>query len=327
MIYEMKEAESLGQLVLAVDLGGTKIIAALISSKGEMVDRDYSLTVADEGLESVIGKIFSAVDRLCHRSNISQSQLGAISVAAAGVIDMGKGIITKSPNLPGWIDVPLRDRIEGKYKTNTFLINDANAAALGEHRFGTGKGTSNLVLLTLGTGIGGGIIINGDLYFGSSGGAGEVGHMTIDVNGPRCNCGNVGCLEMLASGKAVAREAIRCVSLGEQSCLAEMVGGRIENITAREVSLAAQQGDPLSSGVIARAAECLGAAMVNLVNVFSPEIIVVGGGMSNMGDLLLDSARQIVKERAFKLPSQAVRIVTARLGEDAGVFGAAAFAF
>ncbi len=323
----MQEAESRRKVALAVDLGGTKIIAALISSKGEMVDRDYSLTLAGEGLGSVIGRIFSAVDRLCRRSNMSLSQLSAISIAAAGVIDMKKGIITKSPNLPGWIDIPLRDRIEDKYKVSTFLINDANAAALGEHRFGAGKGANNLVLLTLGTGIGGGIIINGDLYFGSSGGAGEIGHMAIDVNGPRCNCGHIGCLEMLASGKAVAREAIRRISGGEKSCLAEMVEGRIENITAREVSLAAQEGDSLALKVIAKAAEYLGAAMVNLVNIFNPEIIVVGGGMSNMGDLLLEPVRQIVKERAFKLSAQAVRIVPAQLGEDAGVFGAAIFAF
>ena len=323
----MQKAESRGQLVLAVDLGGTKIIAALISSKGEMVDRDYSLTLANEGPEPVIGRIFSAVDRLCSRSKISPFQLSAVSIAAAGVIDMKKGIITKSPNLPGWIDIPLRERVEDKYKVNTFLINDANAAALGEHRFGAGKGTNNLVLLTLGTGIGGGIIINGDLYFGSSGGAGEVGHMTIDVNGPRCNCGNIGCLEVLASGKAVAREAIKRINRGEKSCLTEMVEGRIENITAREVSLAAQEGDSLASEVIARAADYLGAAMVNLVNIFNPEIIVVGGGMSNMGELLLEPVGQIVKERAFKLSAQAVRIVPAQLGEDAGVFGAAAFAF
>ncbi|MFC1989105.1 ROK family protein [Chloroflexota bacterium] len=323
----MQEAGSRRQPVLAVDLGGTKIIAALISSNGEMVDRDYSLTLADEGPDSVIGRIFSAVDRLCSRSNMSPSQLTAISIAAAGVIDMEKGIITKSPNLPGWIDIPLRDMVKDKYRVSIFLINDANAAALGEHRFGAGKGANNLVLLTLGTGIGGGIIINGDLYFGSSGGAGEVGHMAIDVNGPQCNCGHIGCLEMLVSGKAVAKEAVRRVSRGEKSCLIEMVEGRIENITAREVSLAAQQGDYLSSGVIAKAAEYLGAAMVNLVNIFNSEIIVVGGGMSNMGELLLDPVRQIVQERAFKLSAQAVRIVPAQLGEDAGVFGAAALAF
>ena len=321
----MKERQELP--VLAIDLGGTKIRIAIISSKGQVMAKEQYLTLADEGLEAVTRRIFSGIDHLLSSRNIGLSQLHSISIAAAGVIDFEKGLITSSVHLPGWHDVPLRDIVNRKYRVNTILINDADAAALGEHEFGAGKGVNNLILLTVGTGIGGGIIINGRLYSGPSGSAGEIGHMTIDVNGPRCSCGNIGCLEMLASGSAIAREAIRRVNQGGRSVLAGMVEGKIENITAEKVEVAARGGDSLALEVISKAATYLGVGMVNLVNIFNPEMIVVGGGVAKMGELLLEPAKQVVKERAFKLSAQAVRIVPARLGEDAGVLGAAVFAY
>jgi len=316
-----------GLPVLAVDLGGTKIITALISSEGQVMAREYTLTLADEGPQAVIKRIFSAIDSTLNLSNLGPSQLDSISIAAAGAINIDKGVVTSSPNLPGWHDVPLRDIANKKYSVNTFLINDASAAALGEHCFGAGKGTNNLILLTLGTGIGGGIIINGKLYNGSSGSAGEIGHMTIDVNGPRCRCGNIGCLETLASGTAVAREAIRRIKQGRGSSLNQMVEGKVENITAEKVGVAARDGDSLALEVISEAATYLGVGMVNLVNIFNPEIIIVGGGMAKMGDLLLEPARKVVRERACSLSAQLVRVVLAQLGDDAGAFGAAVFAF
>ncbi len=315
-----------GLPVLAIDLGGTKIIAAVISSTGQVIAREYCLTLAAEGTQSVIERVFSAIDHLLSLRSTDSSRLDSISIAAAGVINLEEGLITSSPNLPGWHNVPLRDIVRSKYRINTILINDASAAALGEHRFGAGRGVNNLVYLTVGTGIGGGIIINGRLYFGSSGSAGEIGHMTIDVNGPRCNCGNIGCLEVLASGSAVAREAIRRIRQGEGSSLTEIMEGKIENITAEKVGAAAQDGDCLALEVITGAATYLGVGMVNLVNIFNPEMIIVGGGVAKMGDLLLNPARQVVRERAFLLPAEAVRIVPAQLGEDSGVLGAAVFA-
>ncbi len=312
--------------VLAIDLGGTKIIAAIISSQGQVVAKESYPTLAGEGPQSVIDRILFAIDHLLSLRNIDSSQLDSISIASAGAIDFNQGLVTSSPNLPGWHDIPLRDIVNRRYRVNTFLINDASAAALGEYHFGAGKGLNNLIYLTVSTGIGGGIIINGDLYLGPSGSAGEIGHMTIDINGPRCSCGNIGCLEMLASGTAVAREAIRRIGQGEESSLTEMVGGKIENITAEKVSMAAQGGDSLASDVISKAATYLGVGMVNLVNIFNPEVIIVGGGVAQIGDLLLDPVRQVVKERAFQLSAQAVHIVPAQLGDNAGVLGAAVFA-
>lgn len=321
MVVRMQELP-----VLAIDLGGTKIITAIISNSGQVMAKDYQLTLADERPQLVIERIFLAIDHLLSLRDMNSSQLAGISIAAAGAINFDKGLITSSPNLPGWHDVPLRDIIKEKYRVNTFLINDASAAALSEHQLGAGRGVSNLIYLTMSTGIGGGIIINDKLYSGQSGSAGEIGHMTLDVNGPRCNCGNIGCFEVLASGTAVAEEAIRRIGQGERSSLAEMVAGNIEDITAEKVGAAAQGGDSLALEVVSKAATYLGVGMVNLVNIFNPEMIVVGGGMSNMGDLLLNPARQVVKERAFQLSAQAVQIVMAQLGEDAGVLGAAIFA-
>ena len=312
--------------VLAIDLGGTKMIAAIVSNQGQVMAKEHYLTLAGEGPQSVIDRILSAIDHLLGARKVDLSQLDCISIAAAGAIDLDKGLVTLSPNLPGWHNIPLRDMVNRKYKITTFLINDASAATLGEYHFGAGRGVNNLILLTMGTGIGGGIIIDGRLYTGPSGSAGEIGHMTIDVNGPRCSCGNIGCLEMLASGTAVAREAISRISQGEKSSLTQMVEGKLENITAEKVGMAAQGGDSLASEVIAKAATYLGIGMVNLVNIFNPEMIIVGGGVAQMGDLLLGPARQVVKERAFQLPAQAVRIVPAQLGDNAGVLGAAVFA-
>ena len=313
--------------VLAIDMGGTKIVAAIISNRGQVIAREHNLTLADQGPQSVINRMLSAIDRLISSTGIDPSRLNSISIAAAGAIDFEGGVVTLSANLPGWRDIPLRDTVREKYGVNTFLINDASAAALGEHRFGAGRGVNNLILLTLGTGIGGGIIIDGKLYSGVSGSAGEIGHMTVDVNGPRCSCGNIGCLEMLASGTAVAREAIKRIRQGGRSALTEIVGGEIESITAEMVEVAARGGDPLALEVILKVAYYLGVGMVNLVHIFNPEMIIVGGGMAKMGDLLLAPARQVVTEHAFQLPAQAVSIVTAQLGDDAGVLGAAAFAF
>jgi len=323
----MEATKRQGLPVLALDLGGTKIIAAIVSNQGRVMAREYRPTLADEGPQAVINRILSTIDRLLSLRKVGSSQLSSISIAAAGAINFEKGLVTSSPNLPGWQNIPLRDIVREKYRVNTFLINDASAAALGEHRFGAGREVNNLVLLTLGTGIGGGIIINGRLYSGPCGSAGEIGHMTIDVNGPRCSCGNIGCLEMLASGTAVAKEAISRIRQGEWSSLTDIVEGKIESITAEKVGVAAQGGDSLALAVVLKAATYLGVGMVNLVNIFNPEMIIVGGGMVKMGDLLLDPARQVVRERAFQLPAQAVSIVPAQLGDDAGVLGAAIFAF
>ena len=313
--------------VLAVDLGGTKIIAAVVSPDGKIVSRKYCLTLADNGLKAVIERLLVVANDAVVQSKIDIVGLAGVGIAAAGIINAKRGVITYSPNLPGWRNVALRDIVSEKLGLDTYLNNDASAAALGEHRFGAGKGMDNLIYLTVSTGIGGGIIIDGKLYSGSDGCAGEIGHMTVDVNGPRCSCGNSGCLEVLSSGTAVAREAVIHLNQGETSSIIKLAEGKIENVTAETVALAARQGDKLACDIVAGAANYLGIGFANLVNVFNPDMIVVGGGMSKMGNMLLNPARKVVKQRAFKLPARTVRIVQAGLGSNAGIVGAAAYVF
>lgn len=322
----MEKGAKPGLPVLAIDLGGTKIASAIISNEGDVLARDYRLTLADEGVEPVISRILLAIEHLVKKCKVGLSQLDSISIAAAGAIDSERGLVTSSPNLPGWHDVPLRDVVRERFGLDTFLVNDASAAAMGEHRLGVGRGTTNLIYITVSTGIGGGIIINGRLYLGTSGAAGEIGHMTIDVNGPRCYCGNYGCLEEMASGRAIAREAIRRIRDGENSALTDIIAGKIEDITAQEVSLAAQGGDQLALEVVSQAANYLGVGMVNVVNIFNPEMIIIGGSVAKMGELLLNPVRQLVSKKAFELSAQAVPIVPAGLGDDVGLLGAAVFA-
>jgi glucokinase len=314
-----------GKPVLAVDLGGTKIVTALITPQGELVSREYSPTLAEEGVKPVIKRILTTATTLVQHADLPYSSLSAIAIAVAGAIDSEKGIVTASPNLPGWRDIPLKDEIQISTGVTTFVINDATAAALGEHRFGAGRGVDNLIYLTVSTGIGGGIIIDGKLYSGSSGSAGELGHMTIDLNGPRCACGNVGCLEVLASGKAVAREAQRLIAQGTKTAILEIAEGDAQFVTAQTVATAANKGDAVALSIINKAATYLGVGMVNLVNIFNPEMIIVGGGMGKMGEMLLKPARKVVAERAFQFPASVVRIVSSELGDNSGVFGAVAF--
>ena len=313
--------------VLTVDLGGTKIITAVVLPDGKIISRNYCLTMADKGPEAVSDRILSAVDRAIAQAKLKTSELIGIGVAAAGVLDTNRGIVTTSPNLPNWRNVPLRDILADKSGVVTYIINDANAAALGEHRFGAGMGFENIIYLTVSTGIGGGIIIDSKLYSGTDGCAGEVGHMTIKADGPQCHCGSFGCLEALASGWAVAKAAITRINNGEKSSIVELVDGRLESITAETVAVAARRGDRLAADIVSEAAKYLGIGLANLVNIFNPELIVIGGGLSKMGDMLLKPARKVLKERAFKLPADTVRVVRARLGSNAGIIGAAAYVF
>lgn len=313
--------------VLTVDLGGTKIMTAVVLPDGKLLSRNYCLTMADKGTEIVIDRIIFAVNGVMAQAQLRNSELVGVGVAAAGILDTKKGIVTTSPNLPHWRNVPLRDILTEKLGVITYIINDANAAALGEHRFGSGRGLDNMIYLTVSTGIGGGIIVDGELYSGADGCAGELGHMTIEVDGPQCHCGNFGCLEALASGWAVAKAAITRINTGEKSSIIELADGKLESITAETVAEAARRGDRLATDIVAEAANYLGVGLANLVNIFNPELIVIGGGLSKMGDMLLKPARKVLKERAFKLPARTVRIARARLGSNAGIIGAAAYVF
>ena len=313
--------------IVAVDIGGTKIMTAVFSNDGQILAKDVCPTIANEGVDAVIERLKSSIGNLLNQHKLSASRLAGIGIACAGGIDSASGIVvTPSPNLPGWSDLPLRDIIEERFGVDTCVLNDASSAALGEQRFGAGQGAKNLVLVTLGTGIGGGIVIDGELYLGARGSAGEIGHMTVDEGGPICGCGNTGCLEVMASGRAVAREAIRRISQGEKSSLTEITGGMAESITTEQVAAAAAESDSLALDVFSHAAHYLGVGLVNIVNIFNPEMIILGGGMAELDSLYVEPARKMVKERAFSISTQQISIVNAEHGNEAGVYGAAAYA-
>ena len=317
----------MSQHVLSIDIGGSKILTALVSRNGNVLARELEPTAALDRFETVLEQIEAATHRLNQRTGGKQNPRPlAASLAVAGAVDIGSGVVTTSPNLPQWQNVPLRALIEDRLSLQTFMINDASAAALGEHAYGAGRGTKDMVFITVSTGIGGGIIINGELYQGISGAAGEIGHMVIDVGGPLCGCGNYGCLEALASGTAIARDAAERIALGTYSSIPKFTADG-STVTAAAVSAAAKQGDPLANEIVSRAAHYLGMGLVSVVNIFNPQMIVIGGGVAQMGEMLLNPARQVVREKAFKISADAAHIVQANLGPDAGIVGAAIYAW
>ena len=318
--------ENTEPLSLGVDLGGSKILTAVANSQGNILSRDHSVTPATKGPEAVIQAILESAGRALEQAGTATAELSAVGVGAPGISNPETGVVFTSPNLPGWNNVPLRKIIEREFGKKTFLINDANAAALAELYFGAGRGARNLIYITISTGIGGGIIISGELYSGACGTAGEIGHMTIDDNGPLCNCGNTGCWEMLASGTALAREAKHRIEEGTRTSILDYAGGDVDKVTAQVIHTAAEHGDALAREIIAQTGYYIGVGLANLINIFNPELIVIGGGLSNIGDMLLGPAFKVAGEKAFKEAYQAVRFAPAELGRDSGVLGAAAFA-
>lgn len=317
---------TLDRAVIGIDLGGTKIGTALIDSEGNVIAYDYRETRAEAGREAVVERMLAGARQVIAEAEATPSQVAAVGVGAPGPLNVTKGVVVAPPNLPGWERVPLKQLIEEGLGIATFLENDANAAALGEHRFGAGRGVEHMIYVTVSTGIGGGLILDGELYHGDSGMAGEIGHITILPYGPLCGCGNRGCLEALASGTAIARQARERVAHGVPTRIADLAGGDPERITAKLVADAADQGDVEAQEILDEAMYYLGIGMANLVNLFNPQMIVIGGGLANLGEPLFESVQRAIDRRAFRTQAQAVRVVRAALGDKVGVLGAAAVA-
>ncbi len=307
--------------VISVDLGGTNIRVAIVSIDGKVLLSKKTSTKASEGPARVLKRLLAVIKQVIQEAGETDFA-SSIYLAIAGVVDVSRGLVTSSAHLPGWRDVHLREIVAREFGMDTYLLNDASAAALGEYYFGAGKGISNLIYLTVSTGIGGGIIIDNKLYQGRDGCAGELGHMIIKADGPKCSCGRYGCLEAMVSGTAISTEAIRRIQNGQSSILKKVFKYNNGNITSQDVAKASKLGDKLASEIISQAAYYLGIGLVNIVNIFNPDMIIIGGGLSKMGDMLLAPAKKIVKQTAFKLPASTVRIVRSRLGDDAGLLGA-----
>ena len=270
-------------------------------------------------LESIYETVDRALAAVPHRAPVS-----GIAIAAPGPLDPRTGVIFNPPNMPGWDRVPLKQLFEQRFGIPVRVANDANLAAVGEHRFGAGRGCSHMVYITVSTGIGGGVIVADQLLLGQGGFAGEVGHMTVDMHGERCACGNVGCLEWLASGTSIARRARQRVASGVRSALR---GLPADQITAQKVAELAYQGDRLAEQILRDAAVALGIGIVNLAHLFNPERVILGGGVSlNAGPIWWDAAVGTVRARSMGTSLQELEIVPAALGDDAGLLGGVALA-
>lgn len=334
-------------LVVGVDLGGTQIRAAVMHGP-HLLSRIGLLTAEEPGPDKVIARMIQAVHQVLDEAGVSLEQIMGIGIGVPGPLNRKTGVLFNPPNLPGWQNTPLRDIFHEHFRCPIHVENDANAAALGEYMFGAGQGSMDMAYLTISTGIGGGIIANGQLLTGTIGTGAELGHMTIDLHGPRCNCGNIGCLEMLASGTAIARRANEQIALGKNGsdALVDFALRERTHATGADapynsrslattairldtfmVAQAAASGIPLAREIIKSAAEALGVGLVNIIHIFNPEVLILGGGATQIGEPLLGPAQRIVEERAMRASRESVRIVSANLGGDAGLIGAGSLVY
>jgi glucokinase len=316
----------------------------------------------------MLPRVFAIVNQAVQEAQVTLKQITSIGISTPGPVNNRTGIVYEPPNLPGWKHLPLRDLFQERYALPAHVENDANAAALGEYLHGAGQGCQHMIYMTVSTGIGGGVIIDGKIVEGTIGTAGELGHMSIDRHGPLCNCGNRGCLEYFASGTAIARKANVAIEVGqgaellafasamfdhpsnvpdrfalpapqdlntrplEQADLPGTTGMSSEDeasetlrVNAQTVARAAEAGIPLARSIIAEAAEALGAGLVNLLHIFNPDMIILGGGVAlRLGDMLMEPMLRIVQERAMAAPRNSARITLAQLGDNAGLIGAGA---
>lgn len=312
--------------IIGIDLGGSKILSAVINSRGKILASDRRKTQAQRGTDTVINNILVSVRNAVKKSGIDFNDIAAVGLGAPGISNPQTGIVYRSPNLPGWQGVPLKNIVETELRKKTFLINDANAAALGEMRYGAAVGYKNFIYITISTGIGGGIVINGKLYTGASGMAGEVGHIVVESDGLPCNCGGAGCWELYASGSAIARRAQEKIKQGKKTKLMALSGGDIDRIDAPLIEKAARQGDHLAKKLVAETAKYLGIGLGSLINIFNPELIVLGGGLVKIGDPLNEPAIKEAANHSYHEAYESVKFTLAKLGNNSGVLGAAVYA-
>jgi len=308
---------------IGVDLGGTKIYTALADHQGKILAEIKIPTEADGGVQHVLRRIGQTVEQVSAQAGagVRPARLG---IGAPGPTDSARGIVHQAPNL-GWREVPLKELLEEALGLPVTVANDGNLAALGECLYGAGQGVADLIYVTVSTGIGGGFIFDGKLYAGASFAAAEIGHMTVDPDGPLCNCGNRGCLEAVASGSAMARRARELAEAGGGQRIIRAAGGK-DKISALSVSRAAATGDREALAILAETGKWLGLGLANLINLLNPALILLGGGAMQAGKPLWEAMEREIKERALQASRQQVRLAPAGLGPRSGLLGAIALA-
>ena len=309
-------------VMLGVDIGGTSMRLALAHSPQRILAQRKVPTPSKESPQVVVETISRNARQLL--DEVDGSSIAVVGSTAPGPVDFEQGRVRNSPHLTQFIDVPFRDLLEEELAVPAVVDNDCNAGVLAEHRFGCGRDARNMLYITVSTGIGGGILADGEVYRGAVGAAGEVGHMAVDPDGPECGCGSSGCWEALASGTAITCEAKRRVEAGEDTSLRQVYDlGRLDPKAVHE---AARRGDKVGSEVLEGAAFYLGVGLAGIVNIFNPELIVLGGGVTQIGDDILKPAFQVCRERAFPLHAHGLRLEVTRLGDEVSMLGALAMA-
>lgn len=305
---------------IGIDVGGTNVKIALVDNKGKIVYSNSVPTRAEMGYEYTINNMKEAIVELLKETKSDTKDIESIGFGFPGQIDYQKGIVRLAPNIPGWVNVPIAEIMEKEFGIPTRVDNDVRCAALGELNYGAGQNCENLICITVGTGIGSGLVINGKLVRGASNAAGEIGHIKLDINGgPLCGCGDRGCLEAFASGPSIVAMAEEYIKGGKSTKYRELAN---PEITPYIVSEAAKQGDPVAKRIFTIVGEYIGVGLASVVNLLNPEKIIIGGGVAAAGDLLLTPIKETLIKRAMPIAGSAVEIVPAQLGNSAGVIGA-----
>ncbi|MDK2992827.1 MAG: glucokinase [Clostridiales bacterium] len=307
--------------IAGIDLGGTTIQTVLTDEDYNIVTKYKSDTLAKEGPAAVIGRMMDAIDHVLEESNLSKKDLLGIGLGIPGLMDIEKGISLFAGNL-SWENIQVLQPFKDRFQVPVYMDNDVRVNALGEWYFGAGRGVKNMVLITLGTGVGAGIIIDGKMLRGPQSAAGEVGHMIIVEDGPACTCGSRGCLEVFASATGMMRRCKELMLENRDSLLWQMCEGDIDKVRTYMIDKAHDQGDKVGLQVMAETAYYLGIGLTNVVNIFNPELVVIGGGVSKAGERLLGPAREFVNKRAMVVQRQHYKLVAAQMLDEAGMLGA-----
>lgn len=311
------------ECIVAVDVGGTNIATGLVDLNGNVLHRGKRPTCAGTGVANILKRIIDAISEELEEAENQALEPKGIGLGIPGLQDSLGGISFSAPNLdPRWQDIKVPARIEEHFGLPAEMDNDVRCHALGEKLFGAGRGVDNMILITLGTGIGSGIFIDGEMFYGAGSCGGEVGHVTIAEDGPLCSCGNYGCVEAFCGAPGITRRAKEAIGAGRESRILEMAG-EMEEINPRIIYEAAVAGDPLAQEIMDDTGKYIGIAMAGVVNIINPELLVVGGGVAQAGEMLIGRIRDEIKKRAMIKQAALVKVVAAQLGEDAGLIGAA----
>jgi glucokinase len=310
---------------IGCDLGGTNLRAAIVDVENGAVLHQMSIpTLAREGHDAVMQRMGALFLQVIEKAGLKKEDIGGVGIGVPGVLDLEKGETLFLPNLPGtWPHVPLRDTITKLTGLPTSILNDVRSSTYGEWRFGAGRGMDTVAVFAIGTGVGGGLVVNGQLHLGIGGTGGEIGHTTIDFNGPKCGCGNYGCLEAYASAPAISAMGMKAVSQGLTTRISELCEYDLNRITPELIARAAVEGDEIAKGIYERAGFYIGIAAANMCVALGPRRVIIGGGVSRAGELLLAPIRRTVNERVTVMPVDQVEIVQSQLGDNAGVIGVA----